>query len=201
MPIKLVGEWDSAQRAVHNVATRAAKAIDAALEEIARQGVTQVQRNLDAQGKLGGVEWPKLSVLTMAAKPGVSKMLVNTGGLRNAISYWKVRGGYSVGVRDGTRTAKGADLSAIAHIHEHGGAIPIKWTPERIRAFWALVGKTIGRRRRSEDYVKQRAKSGTTIAVIPARPFLRPVLRRFGAHPSTKMAALRTFARVILAGV
>lgn len=201
MGIKLVGEWDGAQRAMHNISTRAAKATNAAMEAVAKGGVEQVRKNLDAQGKLGGVEWPKLSVFTMAAKPGVAKMLVNSGSLRDAISYWKVRNGYVVGVKEGTKNARGADLSTIAHIHEHGGAIPIKWTPERIRAFWALVGKTVGRRRRSEDYVKKRAKSGTTVAVIPARPFLRPALRKYGSLASTKALALKVYARTILAGV
>lgn len=109
-------------------------------------------------------------------KVGGSKILIQSGALRNSITVVRRgRGQVFIGVLRSAMSRNGRKLYNIARIHEYGmGPVAIRWTPQSRRWWFAML-------RQAGLAPKGGGKGlpgGMRLVRIPPRPFLRPTFRQ-----------------------
>ena len=118
---------------------------------------------------------PTLAICQFRGFRGDKALLVQ-GDLRNSITVVKDGDRVLVGVLRSARNSAGKSLVDIAALQEHGsGPIAMRLTP-KARAFLHAAFRRAGLDRPSSGA----PGLGIAIVQIPPRPFLAPVLEKFG---------------------
>jgi hypothetical protein len=185
MRVKRTGQWEELDRILKTTPAKIKTATVVLTKAEADFFEGEIRRGIKNQAP-GGRRFKPLSPSTIAARraSGISgdKALIATEKLLNGIKARRVAGGWFTGIRD-------KNLARIGAIHEEGlGPIQIKITP-RMRAYlFAVVfkgrPKTGGRSR------------GVVSIKIPARPFIKPVLKREGRRREVMRRLMPQYARI-----
>jgi hypothetical protein len=177
--VELFGAWAKTSHILASVDTRFQKAVRVAMLQEANAVRGHIVRNISTGGVHAGKPFAPLSPNTLIIRSfkgfGGSKPLMVTGALRSSVSVVEMAGGaVFVGVKRRSGAGKGG--VNLAELHEFGGG---PWTrpmtPKQRRflaAAFAKAGKSFGG--------KGSGTPGMITTKIPARPFVRPVVERFG---------------------
>lgn len=188
------GQWALASRALKVLPDRIKRAIDQAAIQEAHFYRAKVLRGFATSGASNGRPWKPLkqSTLENRRQAGISgtKPLMARGDLRNSISV--VKGGIGeafVGVKRGAMGRNGQRLTDVAAVHEFGKTITQRVTARQV-AFFNARNFAAGRGRTS-------LKPGDTIVIrVPARPFLGPVISKYGGRKGQERIMARTAANL-----
>ncbi|MGN6107859.1 MAG: hypothetical protein ACTHU0_22315 [Kofleriaceae bacterium] len=192
MSARKAGDWALARRVLADGGSRLKAAISRATRQEAELLRGQIVQGITDQAP-GGEAFRPLSPLTLAARKqagfGGTKALLVRADLRNAIAVIMRGDEAFVGVPRKARGADGRSLADVAALNEFGSdPIVIPITPKMRRFLHAL---------RREAGLAAGSGGGTgkgvVVVEIPARPFLRPVFKKFAA------GAQRRFLRRVAA--
>lgn len=133
----------------------------------------------------GGKQFKPLSPLTLAVRRFAgfkgTKALLRRGDLRNAIAVIEVGDTIFVGVPRTARGSNGQSLVDVAAINEYGGKpVVIKITPRMMAFLMAAFRKEGIDNDRYHHVYAHTAPKQIIIVQIPARPFIRPILEKYG---------------------
>ena len=157
---ELTGDWGRVNNILNPAKLSASMRRCAA--RVGNYGASEVKKGI-ISGAPGGQTFKPLSDLTISQRqPKSTKPLVNHGDLVGSVNYQVFNSENSVfiGVKKGVKCKDGKDAVQIAAVHEFGCTIEV--TP-KMRAYLHYQGIHL--------------KKETTHIYIPARPFLRPVLK------------------------
>ncbi len=192
MKVRKVGDWRLARRLLSTAPQRVERAANKAVMQEAQFFRAKIVEGLREQAPGGQpLQAPAPTTLAIRRFRGSrgTKALIVRGDLRNSITVVKEARGAFVGV---LRTAKGADgrsLVNVATVHEFGSRpIVVKLTPKARRFLHAAF-----RRAGLERTKGSGSSTGIAVIWVPARPFLRPVLEKYGRPEDV---ARRFLARV-----
>lgn len=169
--VTLDGDWAKAARILGSAEPRVKRALQQAVLQEAHHLRKQIVVGLRS-GAPGGKAFKPLSPLTLiirryTGRGGGSKPLNATSQLAGSVIVKPLPGpGAFVGV---LRAAKGKRPANLAAIHEYGKTI--RMTP-RMRRFLGAIMRKAG--------LPRQPGRGGALVVIPARPFIGPVIAKDG---------------------
>lgn len=205
MGIKKIGQWDVARRILRASQRDLDVAIKKTLLQEALFYKKQIVQGIRKQAP-GGKDFQKLApnTLTVRKNLGVkgSKALIKHGDLIRSIQVIRKRAGVFIGVPRTVSSSDGRPMTDLAKIHEEGaGPIVIRMTP-KMRKFLAInLSKKVrtrgagGRFKTSKSKFGGGSGSGVVVIQIPARPFLAPVLARWGKPTSAVPRVTKRMAK------
>ena len=179
--VTLSPDWGQASRIASTMQGRFTKALDRAVMKEAQFLRSHMVKGI-ASGAPGGNPFKPLSPMTLALRAaggfGGSKPLIRTGALRGSITVVKLSGGrVFVGVHRSAKGADGKGLANVAALMEFGGT-----STHTLRQRRYLMAKL----RQAGITLPKGGGGGVPIGgkiIIPARPFVAPVLSTY-AKPS-----------------
>lgn len=176
--VTLTGNWQAATTALEGMAARLRAAVRAAHEQLARELEEAVREGLQSQAPAGQ---PFVPLHAFTAEQKGSSTALAGGPLEAAVKATVSSDGLKVrvGIPASARAPDGTSLAMVARVQEHGATIDV--TP-KMRAFLAARGLHL--------------RASTVTLVIPARPFLRPILRAM--RPRLRVIYGVQVARVLL---
>lgn len=188
----------------------AALALTEKLDEIAQKAVLQEahffrKKMIEGFTNEGpeGTKWAPLSPLTLAVRQFLgfsgTKILQVTGDLRNSISVVPITGGGAfVGVSRNVSRKDGQDPVNLALEHEQGRTYRVTMNAKSRRFLFAAIAKA-GLQRPAAPRSPGKSGGGpVTITVrIPARPFIGPVVERYGAPEAVQASVAARMARML----
>jgi hypothetical protein len=199
---KLIGDWKTA-RNILGAASQLKDAINYATVQEAHDARRKIIKGITSQAP-AGQQFQALSAITIALRKARGfrgrKILIVTGGLRNAVTVQNVGPGLAfVGVKRSARSKDGKQLFNVARIQENGGTIVIAVTP-RMRKWLMIQLRKSGfgtrekgdqKRDRGGRFKKKRFVSsgdgqmskGVLVIKIPARPFMQPIIDEIARDP------------------
>lgn len=166
------GDWGRAIRVTRGMRTQFARAVEVSvmreahyLRGLVVQGITS--------GAPAGQPFKPWAPLTVALRGGKGKILILSGALRASITVVRIRGGADAAAFVGVqRTAPRAN---VADVHERGATITV--TPKMRRYLWARLREVGGG---APGAGTSYNSPGVAVIRIPARPYIGPVLERYG---------------------
>lgn len=175
--VGLSGGWADASRIATTMQGRFQKALDRAVMREAQFLRGKMVQGI-ASGAPGGNPFRPLSPMTLALRAaggfGGSKPLIRTGSLRSSITVVKVGGGrVFIGVHRSAKGADGKSLANVAALMEFGGT-----STHTLRQRRYLMAKL----RQAGISMPSGGGGGVPIGgkiVIPARPFVQPVIAAY----------------------
>jgi hypothetical protein len=166
----------------------------------AKVGAAGLRARVALPGKLKASAWKTMGAAIGAGvrQVGGSKILVQSGTLRNSITVVRRNRQVFIGVLRSAQGRDGRKVYNIARIHEFGaGPFAVKWTPKS-RAWWFAQLRQAGISgggSKGPSWATPSHLGGMRLVRIPPRPFLRPVFRKlYGNFPR---ANLRYCQRVL----
>jgi hypothetical protein len=176
MTMRKAGDWSLARRILAEGPMKLKASIGTALRqeaEVLRKGIVT---GISEQAP-GGEPFKPLSPLTLAARKlagfGGTKALMVRGDLRNSVAAIVQGDEAFVGVPRKARGRDGRSLVDVAQVQEFGSnPIVIPITTRMRRFIFAML-------RQAGKEPQPGAGKGVVVVTIPARPFLRPALRKF----------------------
>lgn len=203
LKMSLTGDWALAKSILSKSAQLKAAINDAVLQE-AHQARRDIIKGITEQAP-AGKQFDPLSPMTLALRRAKGfrgkKILMVTGGLRNAITVKRTgAGAVYVGVLRSAKSKDGKQLFNIARVQELGGVIVIRVTP-RMRKWLMIQLRKVGYGTREKSDQKRGAggrfkkkafvasgggqlSQGVLIIKIPARPFIAPVIEKILSDPT-----------------
>ena len=181
MRVRQTGDWAEAKRILMTMRRRLPAAATAALLQEAEYLRGHMVRGL-LSGAPGGVPFKPLSPMTLAVRRllgfGGTKILMVSGTMVGSINVSRVGRGVFVGIRRGThfRTGKGGsggDVLNIALLHEKGRTWSVRFTDKQRKLLFAA-------RKQAGLPIGGGGGGGRRKITIPARPFIGPVLNKYG---------------------
>ena len=199
MPLEKVGDWELARKILPGLDKRVARAVDVAIRQEAHYLRKQILKGFGAGGAVGG-KWAAHSALTLAIRKFTgnrkSKLLQQSGDLRNSIQVVDQDGGVYVGVNRAAASSSGLGITHLASIHEFGASFVVVMT-DRQRRFLMAALSAAGVLR---DQPKGRGGSrggGTIHITIPARPFIGPVMKAYAQPDQLARSVLDRVATIL----
>jgi hypothetical protein len=172
--VKLFGDWEKAGGIVSTMADRWKAAADKAMLREGHFLRGHMVQNITSGGAAAGAPFAPLSPATLKIRKfrgfGGSKVLMQTGALRGAITVAKMGGGVFVGILRKGGKGKGGGRANVAEIHEFGISFTMPTSEKQRRFLMAALG---------DSGAPSPGKGGGMIHVtIPARPFIGPVVEK-----------------------
>jgi hypothetical protein len=176
--VQKFGEWEKLRRILDKLPERFDAACRQAVLAEAQALRGHMVRNLTSGGTHAGKPFAPLSPLTLVMRKlrgiGGSKPLNATRGLAAQVSVVRHAAGAFVGIRRGAAHKSG--VANLAQIHEFGATVQIPKTKKMIR-FLAAAFRAAGIPFGEPGRVGQ---PSLIVVRVKARPFISPVLDRFG---------------------
>jgi len=194
--IKKVGSWAEVERLLATGSRRVAAALDKATLQEGQFLRTKIVEGIREQAP-GGRPFLPLAPTTLAIRQfrgfrGEKALLVQ-GDLRNSITVVKDGDRVLVGVLRTARNRAGKSLVDIAALQEHGSRpIVMRLTP-KARAFLHAAFRRAGLDRPGSGA----PGIGIAIVQIPPRPFLAPVLEKFGRREDVERRFRERVAKLL----
>lgn len=173
------GKWNEVFRTLGNAPRDLAEAKKKALLQEAQFLRTKILEGLREQAP-GGSKFVPLSPQTIAIRKFLgfkgTKALLKRGDLRNAIAVLDLGRTIFIGVPRTAKSATGENLADVAALNEFGGKPQvIKITPKMAFLLHAAF-RAAGLPKKDPH----RPVTGIIVVQIPARPFIRPIMEKFG---------------------
>lgn len=193
------GKWGAVFETLTNVKSNNEKAAKLALTTEAQFLRGKMLDGLRDQAP-GGKQFKPLSEETLAVRKFLGfkgkKALLKHGDLRNGITVYKgASGTVFVGILRTATASDGQNLVDVALLQEKGSnPIVIKMTPKMRALLFAAFRKAgINRRDRVRAWRAGAYQStGIIVIQIPARPFIQPVIDKYGKDCEARIA--KTYA-------
>lgn len=189
MKVVLTQDWKEVDRILGSAAPRFKAAAERAVLLEAHLLRGHMTTNIATGGGHAGKPFAPLSETTLIVRRfrgfGGGKPLIVSGALRASISVQKKGGGIFVGVK---RSSKGG--VKVAELHEFGGGPWTKPMTARQRRFLAAAFRAAGK-----PFGTGGAGGGVIRWKIPARPFIGPVIERFGKHEDIRKRFFHNVAK------
>jgi hypothetical protein len=205
--IRKVGDWARVAAIVRNMRNKYEASVRRAMLREAHYLRGKMIEGI-AQQAPAGQPFAPLSPMTLAMRQARgfagSKALIVTGALRRSITVVHVGGGdlggaVFVGVHRQTKGPGGKSMVNIAEIHEFGRSWTQPLSAKARRYLFAVMKKAgllMGPRMKGGGYYSSGSSSKVSIN-IPARPFVRPVIDKYGKPDDVK----RRFVGNVLQGM
>ncbi len=184
--IDFTGDWRTAKRALNRAPATMKRAIEKSLRKESEFLRTHIVEGIVAQSPAGQPFKP-LSPYTIAMRTLLrrrsTKALIDRGDLLRGLRAYKIDPEtFFVGVKRGVTNGEGKPLVNIGVINEFGSKSPvsIRITPA-MRRFLAMAFRKMG------IPYKPGSGDGFIHFVIPPRPFLGPVFKKFGATAGNRI--------------
>ncbi len=188
LKIDFTGDWRTAKRALNRAPLVINHAIEKSLRKESEFLRTHVVQGIVAQAP-GGQAFKPLSPYTIAMRTFLrrrsTKALIERGDLLRGIKVYKIDSmTFFVGVKRGVYNREGKPLVNIGVINEFGSKSPvsIRMTPA-MRRYLAMAFRKMG------IPYKPGSGDGFIHFVIPPRPFLGPVFKRYGSSTGQRVLA------------
>ena len=196
MSIKKVGDWKALEEFFKEAPKRFQEAMDKAVLQEAQFFRTKIVEGIREQAP-GGQAFKPLSPATLAVRKFLGfkgeKALLVRGDLRNSISVVREGSKVFVGVLRTAKTKAGQPLVNVAEVHEYGSRpIVIRLTPKARRFLHAAFRKA-----GLERPAGGKPSIGIAVIQVPARPFLRPVMDRWGRPEDAAKSFVERVAKLI----
>ncbi len=179
LKIDFTGDWRTAKRALNRAPAAINRAIEKSLRKESEFLRTHVVQGIVGQAPAGQAFKP-LSPYTIAMRTFLrrrsTKALIERGDLLRGIKVYKIDPmTFFVGVKRGVYNSEGKPLVNIGVINEFGSKSPvsIRITPA-MRRYLAMAFRKMG------IPYKPGSGDGFIHFVIPPRPFLGPIFKRYG---------------------
>lgn len=181
MAIEKFGDWNKVRVALSSGPKEIMRASRRALLQEGHFLRGKIVEGITKQAPAGEAFRP-LSPYTLAIRKATgftgTKALIERGDLRRSVAVKETSAGVFVGVHRNAVASSGRRLVNIAEVHEFGSKPIVIRMTDRMRRFLAMAF------RRAELPERDRNGTGIIVVQIPARPFIRPVFRKFA--PGTK---------------
>jgi hypothetical protein len=189
--IRLVGDWQLADKILSVSSTQMQVAADMAIGQEAEFYVGKIKQYMRSGS------FAPLSPNTLAVAGGKSggKPLFRSGDLRNAVTSVTTGDGTFIGVPRGAPGGAGKPMVNIARVHEEGATIVMRMTPAMRRFLHARLPKRIGPSLPSGKF--NSSSTGIIVIKIPARPFIQPIYDKFG--PGTEKRFVARLVKILAA--
>lgn len=186
MSAQKIGDWALARRLLTEGPAKLRAAIAKATRQEGEVLRSEIVTGITEQAP-GGEPFKPLAPLTLAARKlagfnGTKALLVRAD-LRNAIAVIADGDEVFVGVPRNARGSDGRSLVDIAELNEFGSdPIVIPITPKMRRYLFALL-----REAGEPPTGGHGSGKGVVVVTIPARPFLRPAMKRFSVGAERRL--------------
>ena len=193
MGVQKIGDWKLAQRILATSKRDFDRAIAKTLLQEALFYKKQIVQGIRKQAP-GGKAFKPISKNTRTVRRALgfrgTKALIRNGDLLRSIQVVRRRNGVFIGIPRTVSDKQGRKIADLARIHEEGSRpIVIRVTPKMRRFLFATLGGGAGGGSGGDG------RTGIVVIKIPARPFLAPVLARWGKPSSAVPRVTKRMAK------
>lgn len=200
--LKLTGDWKKGLRILNGLSGRVDRAYKKAILAEAHFLRKAVIKAFSEEG-YAGRKWQPHSAATKAIRAllgnNKSKLLIQSGDMRNSIGVVPFEGGVFVGVKRSAKSKSKLGPVNLALVHEQGANIVVHLTDKQRKLLFAAY-RAAGISRSTAKRPKGSAGGATIIHIhIPPRPFLSPVFEDL-ARPEPMTVSILSRMSVFLEG-
>lgn len=184
MKVHLTGDWDKRKFLIE-----APGYIEPVMKKVILRQAHWLRAKMVGKEGIGNPGLAPNSPWTIAKK-GSSKPLVASGTLRQSIGVIPMGSGAFVGVRRKAQSKGKKSIVNLAMLHERGASWTVTVTPRMRRFFMAMTMRMYGEVRAPPV--------GRVLKIkIPARPFISPVLDKYGKESVLMPRIEKDYARLL----